>query len=177
MIKKAVQIGDPRVRAKSKAVNLKDVKSKKIQNLIRDLTDSMRHYGLVGMAAPQIGINLNVFVTEIRKTKSRKNSIPDPLRVFINPKFTKLSKKSEDMIEGCGSVDFGNLFGPVKRHVQVTMQAIDEKGDRFILTAENLLAEILQHEYDHLGGVLCIDRFTDTKKIEHIDIRNKKNKK
>jgi peptide deformylase len=172
MIRKAVQIGNPIVRKKSKQVNPKDIKSKKIQNLIKDLVDSMRHYGLVGMAAPQIGINLNVFVSEIRKTKLRTNSkILDGLRVLINPKIISKSKKQEDMYEGCGSVDFGKLHGPVKRHVAVTVQALNEKGEKFTLETKDLLAEIMQHEYDHLQGVLCIDKFTDTRKITHIDER------
>ena len=171
MHKKAIQIGDPRLRSKSKSVKPKDFKSKKVKTLIKDLVDSMRHYELVGMAAPQIGINLNVFVSEIRKTSIRKNIIPEIIRVFINPKIIELSKKKKDMFEGCGSVDYGNLHGPLKRSLKIKVKAFDENGDAFELEADKLLAQVIQHEYDHLNGILCIDKFTDTRKIFHKELK------
>lgn len=173
MIQKTVQIGDPRVRAKSKNVKLADIPSKKIQQLIENLVDSMRHHNLIGMAAPQLGVNLNVFVSEIRDTNVRKNVIPDPVRVFINPKFVSLSRAQADMIEGCGSVDYGNIHGPVRRHVSAVIQSYNELGELVVLKTTGLLAHIMQHEYDHLQGVLCIDKFTDTRKIFHIEMRKK----
>jgi peptide deformylase len=163
MIKNAVQIGSRIVRNKSKSVE--DFKNAK--KLVNDLTDSMRHYGLVGMAAPQIGINLRVFVSEIRKTKTRKLQVLDSLRVFINPKIIDRSKKQTILYEGCGSLAYGEIFGPVKRPAEVTIEAYDLQGKKFILKAKNLLAKVIQHEIDHLDGIICIDRFIDTKKVMH----------
>ena len=173
MIKPTIQIGNPILRAKSKNVNLEDIPSKKIQSVILDLIDSMRNASLVGMAAPQIGINLNVFVSEIRNTKFRKQLITDPVRIFINPKLTYRSQRERDMNEGCGSVDHGNLFGPVKRNTMVTITAHNEHGEKFTLSAKGLLAQIMQHEYDHLQGTLCIDKFSNTRKIFHKENRPK----
>lgn len=163
MIQKAIQIGNAIVRAKSKPVN--DFKAAK--KIVKDLTDSMRHYSLVGMAAPQIGINVRIFISEIRPTQARRGKTLDPLRVFINPKIVERSSAETVLYEGCGSVDYGLLFGPVKRPSEVTVRAYGLDGKPFSITATGLLAKILQHEIDHLDGILCIDRFQDTKKIMH----------
>lgn len=89
--KKTTQIGNPILRAKAEVV--KDIKSKSVKNLITDLTDTMRANNLVGIAAPQIGKSLRIFVTEIRKTKLRKSDVVDKFRVFINPRIVSVSKK------------------------------------------------------------------------------------
>lgn len=152
------------LRKKSKLVA--KPKAKSIHNLIKDLIDSMRATGLVGMAAPQIGINLRVFVTELRKTKIRKSlKDVDQVRVFINPKIVSLSKERTVLYEGCGSLAHAQLFGPVKRPKKIIVEAINEHGERFKLIAEGLLAKVIQHEYDHLEGIVCIDKFLDSKKI------------
>lgn len=173
MIKKAVQIGNAIVRAKSRPVS--DFKAAK--KIVKDLTDSMRHYNLVGMAAPQIGINLRIFVSEIRPKQTRRDKTLDSLRVFINPKIVTRSSAETVLFEGCGSVDYGLLFGPVKRPQEVTVKAFGLDGRSFSVTATGLLAKILQHEIDHLDGILCIDRFQDTKKIMHQEEFVKANKK
>jgi peptide deformylase len=164
MVRDAVQIGNPIVRRKSKAVG--DIKSKPTQRLVRNLIDSMRVHELVGMAAPQIGVNLRVFVTELRPTKIRKSlKDMDAVRVFINPRIIALSKQQTVLIEGCGSLLHGQLFGPVRRPQKVTVEAFNEKGERFTLTADKLLAKVIQHEHDHLEGIICLDKFTDTRKV------------
>jgi peptide deformylase len=167
MIKQAVQVGNPIVRKQSKPV--RDPKAPNVRKLVRDLADSMRHYGLVGMAAPQIGVNLRVYVSEIRKTKNRNPVALDPLRVFINPIITKKSTTQTVLYEGCGSLDFGHIFGPVKRASTVEVAACDEYGKKFTFTARGLLAKVMQHEIDHLDGILCLDRFTDSRKVMHVD--------
>jgi len=161
MIKKAVQIGNPIVRNKS--LEIKDYK--KAAKIAGDLIDSMRACNLVGMAAPQIGLNLRIFVSEIRKTPTRSEKSSDQVRVFINPKIVAKSKKQTILYEGCGSVANSALFGPVRRPQKVTVSAYDINGKKFLLKADGLLAKIIQHEIDHLNGILCIDKFIDTKKI------------
>ena len=83
IIKEVTQMGNPMIRKKSKRLSKSEIKLKETKNIIKDLTDSMRHYNLVGMSAPQIDHNLRVFVTEIRNTKNRKVDEIDNLRVFI----------------------------------------------------------------------------------------------
>lgn len=165
MIKREVtQVGNPVIRRKSGKVA--DVSSGKIKRIIRDLVDSMRFHGLVGMAAPQIGLNLRIFVTEIRKTKTRrKQKKADPLKVYINPSIVFSSKKHVLGYEGCGSVASSQLFGSVRRPEKVTVKAQDEQGKVFTLEAKGLLARVIQHELDHLDGLVFMDRVTDMKKL------------
>lgn len=121
----------------------------------------MRHHGLVGMAATQIGKNQRIFVSEVRKNKLRKGrplKDLDPLRVFINPKIISVSKRTVNGWEGCGSIAEANLFCMVQRPAEVVVEAFNTKGEKFRLKAKNLLARIIQHELDHLNGVVCTDR-------------------
>lgn len=173
MIKKAVQIGNSIIRTKSVPVS----DFKKAKKVVKDLIDSMRHYGLVGMAAPQIGVNLRIFISEIRQTKARSKVQADPLRFFINPRIVSKAKNETVLYEGCGSVDYGLLFGPVKRPSEVTVKAYGLDGKPFTLKTAGLLAKIMQHELDHLNGILCIDKFIDTKKIMHREEYLKMSKK
>jgi peptide deformylase len=112
------------------------------------------------MAAPQIGVCSRIFVTEIRETKLRKahsaNDIDD-LRVFINPKVISVSEKTTKGWEGCGSVACADLFAKVERPKEITVEAFDKKGEKFTLTAKGLLARVIQHEIDHLNGVVFTD--------------------
>ncbi len=125
------------------------------------LIDSMRHHGLVGMAAPQIGKSERIFVTEVRKTAARKrlsSKDEDKLRVFINPTITSFSKRETKGWEGCGSVASGKLFGEVKRPNSVTVKANDRTGKEFEFKASNLVARVIQHEMDHLNGKVFTDK-------------------
>src|SRR5688572_2661589 len=111
IIKEATQIGNKVIRSKAREITKQ--KSKSVQKIIADLIDSMRHHELVGMAAPQIGKDIRVFVTEIRETKLRKGQTKknvDPLRVFINPRIISFSKVKKSDWEGCGSVASAGLF-------------------------------------------------------------------
>lgn len=161
IIKSVTQVGNPLIRSKSKAV--KNITSKEVKKIVKDLTDSMRYHGLVGMAAPQIGAGVRIFVVEVRSTKSRNAKLTEPLRVFINPKITSYAKKLVAGYEGCGSVAASGLFGLVNRQEAVTVKALDENGLPFILRATGLMARIIQHEMDHLDGIIFLDRMEDTK--------------
>jgi len=162
IIKKIIQIGNPILDCKSKAVVA--VNSREAKKVIANLVDSLRHHGLVGMAAPQIGEKLRIFVTEIRKTKYR-DSKTEKLRIFINPKITWLSKKEVVIYEGCGSVAYSKLFAPVKRPEKVVIKALDENGNKFELKADGLLSRVIQHEYDHLNNIEFTEKITDMRKI------------
>lgn len=157
IIRSATQIGDQAIRKKSLKVT--KCGSLKVQKIIKDLTDSMRYHQLVGMAAPQIGSNLRIFVTELRKTVTRKSLKQlDGVRVYINPRLVQVSKKQDIDYEGCGSVAKAKLFAPVRRPSLVTVQAMNEFGQSFRLKASGLLARVIQHETDHLNGVVFLDR-------------------
>ena len=162
-IKKAVQIGEPVIR--KVAIAIKNPLAPSTRKIVKDLTDSMRSMGLVGMAAPQIGSGTRIFVVELRKTKARKDLDTSPLHIFINPKITSYSKKMVVGYEGCGSIAYGELFGPVKRSQSVMIEALGVDGKPFKLSAKGMLARVIQHENDHLNGVVFLDKVTDTRKL------------
>lgn len=175
MIRKTLQMGDPRLKATNQKVA--DITDPKVKQIIEDLVETMRANGLVGIAAPQIGENYKIFVTEPRETPTRPIDQADELRVYINPEITVYSKEEVVIYEGCGSVAKGTLFGPVKRSREITIQAQGEDGTRFELTADGLLSRVIQHEYDHLSGIEFTEKILDYKKMVDLefykrDIRN-----
>ncbi|MEI6494480.1 MAG: peptide deformylase [bacterium] len=164
IIKNIRQIGDPLLRLKAKKVE--KINSKETKRVIKDLTDTLRHADLVGMAAPQIGASVRIFITEIRKTKYRKDVKDlDSLRVFINPEIVEFSKQTVVGYEGCGSVAGGQIFGKVRRSKKVRVRAYNEKGEKFELETGGLLAIVIQHEYDHLNGIEFTDKLTSVKTL------------
>lgn len=163
VIKDIVQLGNPKIRKISKNLILKDINSNKIKVLIKNLIDSMRAENLIGISAPQINESLRIFVTEIRQTKNRNLKEMDTLKIFINPKIIYFSKEKVSGYEGCGSVANSNLFGLVNRSKHIIIQALNEKGEKFELKARGLLARVIQHEYDHLDGILFVDKVINTK--------------
>jgi peptide deformylase len=175
-VKKISEIGSSAIRTHAKELGA--VTPLKLRKMIDDLTDTMREADLVGIASPQIGISSRVFLSEIRKTKTRKDiSELDQLRVFVNPVLVKTSKKQVKGYEGCGSVARGGLFGIVKRPESVAVRAHDEHGEQFELETGGLLARVIQHEIDHLNGICFIDKVTDTKSLlgreEYIKLKKK----
>ncbi len=145
-------IGDPVLQ--KRADEVKEPAHREVRKLIEDLTDTMRDAGLVGLAAPQIGVSLRVFVVEIRPDNPR-GAKAHPLQVFINPTL-ELSKKTVLGYEGCGSIP--NLFGEVERseHLLVTYQ--DLESVRMKGQYNGLVARIIQHETDHLNGIMFTER-------------------
>ena len=162
-VRKTVQIGDPRLKAEN--VVVKNFNDLKVSKVIKDLKDTMIKNDLIGMAAPQLGHNYKIFITQPRKTKARKLSKGDKLRVYINPKIVKSSKKQNIIYEGCGSVLNGSLFGPVKRPKEITIEAYDSKGEKFQIRCDGILARVIQHENDHMVGVEFTEKISNYKKL------------
>lgn len=170
-VKRVAQAGHPALHSKNKIIS--DFKSPKFKKLLKDLIDTMHKTNLIGIAAPQIGENYMVFGTHPRNTKARKLPKTDKLRIYINPKIIFKSKKKNIIYEGCGSVSKGELFGPVSRPVEIQVEALDEKGKRFRLRCDGILARVIQHEYDHLMGTEFISKVDDYGKIMSIEYYKK----
>jgi len=162
-VRKTIQIGDPRLKAEN--VVVKDFSDLKVKKVIEDLKDTMIKNDLIGMAAPQIGYNYKIFITQPRKTKARKLLKGDKLRIYINPKIIKSSKEQNIIYEGCGSVLNGNLFGPVERPKEITIEAYDEKGEKFQIRCDGILARVILHENDHMIGIEFTEKISDYKKL------------
>lgn len=147
-VKKIVKYGTPSLREKSKEVHKI---SKKVQILVEDLYDTLYAANGVGLAAPQIGENLRVFVIDVGMDQKTMNPI-----TFINPKILK-KEGAVNSYEGC--LSFPEAYTNVRRYKYVKVKALDIKGRPFILEADegSLLARAIQHEFDHLDGVLFVD--------------------
>ena len=147
-IRKVVRYGEDSLRQPSKEVHKV---SQKVKNLVADLLDTMYAQNGVGLAAPQIGENYRVFVIDVSTGNEPLNPI-----VFINP---KIIKKSGAVISHEGCLSFPEAFTDVRRYSDVMVKAMDRNGRSFVLEAKDgsLLARAIQHEFDHLDGILFID--------------------
>jgi peptide deformylase len=141
------------LRKKSIEINSTDFKKAEMKKLMTDMEHTMIKLDGAGLAAPQIGMNIRLVVIHDEATKKT---------IFmLNPKITKKSWGQEVDDEGCLSVvdEKGEIiYGPVSRHKKVTCMYFDELGEKKKIQAEKMLARIIQHEVDHLDGILFIDR-------------------
>ncbi len=168
---KILQKDAPVLRKKALRVPLEDIQSSEIQSIIERMKKAVRaEDDGVAIAAPQIGESLRIFVVAGRalavKDKEKDPSVNEldyPDLVFINPEITKLSKKKRKMDEGCLSVRW--LYGKVRRSERASVKAYDETGKKVERGASGLLAQIFQHEVDHLDGILFIDKATDLEEL------------
>lgn len=170
----------PVLRQKAKDVPVAEIKSLNIKKVLQDMKKALHaEDDGVAIAAPQIGVGQRIFIVsgnvmeikdraglqklvaekengKLKKTKSKD-------LIFINPRITKTSKDSALMIEGCLSLRW--LYGNVKRKKKVTIGAYNEKGEKITRGASGLLAQIFQHEIDHLDGILFTDKAKDVENI------------
>ncbi len=161
MVQKIIQSGNQILRNVSKPVTKID---KKILKLVQDLQDTLavqKDPEGVGLAAPQIGVNLRVFAVDFKNLK----------RIVINPEIVTLSegkkvntvkKSKSEILEGCLSLP--HYYGPLKRESLVKLKYLDETGKEILEEFKNFNAQIILHEIDHLNGFLFIDRLLEQKK-------------
>jgi peptide deformylase len=155
--------GDPVLRQKAKKVRVID---ESIQKLIDDMIETMRDAPGVGLAANQVGVPLRVVVIEIPEEDDREKPRRD-LYTLINPQVVKRSGRRE-LEEGCLSIP--GYKAPVPRSVSVTVKGQDRTGKEIRIKAENnLLAEALEHELDHIDGVLYIDHLESIDQLVRMD--------
>jgi peptide deformylase len=160
-----VQAGEPVLRKRARTLTANEIRSREIQGLIADMKETMYAAPGVGLAAPQIGRNLQLAVIEDRKEYTKdwtaeqlaeRERRPVPFHVLINPRLTLLGDEQVEFFEGCLSLN--GLMALVPRARRVRVECLDEKGQPQIIEASGWYARILQHEIDHLGGTLYCDR-------------------
>lgn len=154
---KLVAENHPALHMIAEEITPEDFANGTVAKIIKDLRRAIKDYKVdgftaVAIAAPQIGVAKRMFLIEDQSKEEDRL----PTIIAINPCLTKTSKKSHIVGEGCLSVQ--NRYGVVKRSTNVTMEATDENGKTFTRGAGGLLAQIIQHETDHLDGTLFIDR-------------------
>lgn len=159
---KIYQRGEKVLREKAKEIPVDEIKSKEIQNIIKKMEKSIaENDDAIAVAAPQIGKSLRIFaISEWALNPSEevnKNEFKN--LVFINPKIINTSKTKVDHPEGCLSAP--GFFGTVKRAGKVKVEAFGRDGKKFTRGASGLLAQAIQHELDHLDGILFVDKKHD----------------
>lgn len=169
-MKEIVQKENPVLREKAKTVPLELIESDKIKTVIKNMKEALQSQeDGVAIAAPQIGESLRIFVVSgrvyhiMKKDSDETKDIKYPDEIYINPEITKISRRKHKVEEGCLSVRW--LYGKVKRAEKVTVEAFDENGKKISRGGSGLMAQIFQHEVDHLDGVLFIDKAENIEEI------------
>jgi peptide deformylase len=162
---KIVQVGDPVLRQRARELTRDEILSPYIQDLIARMRDTMREAPGVGLAAPQIGESLQLAVIEdppalhaglTPEQLAERERSAVPFHVLINPRLTPEGNEVVVAYEGC--LSFSSFMMIVPRWRAVRVEALDERGEPYVRTASGWYARILQHEIDHLRGVVCCDR-------------------
>lgn len=153
-----VQEPDPVLRSTAAAVSEDQFNTPELQKIVSDMIESLdRETDGVALAAPQVGISLRIFVVRYDRLHPSPEGSPMPadVGVYINPEFTRASRRREVMDEGCLSVR--GTYGKTYRHERATVRARGVDGSHFERGGGGILAQVFQHETDHLEGVLFID--------------------
>jgi len=164
MIREVLRMGDPRLLQQARPLDQFD--TPELHALLADMRDTMGHLSGAGLAAPQIGIDLQVVIFGVEQNERYPQAEEIPDTVLINPVLTPLSDELEEDWEGCLSVP--GLRGMVPRHTRLRYQGYDEKGNRIDRSVTGFHARVVQHEYDHLLGILYPMRIRDFSKFGFI---------
>ncbi|MEM7350978.1 MAG: peptide deformylase [Acidobacteriota bacterium] len=164
-VRPIVRLGHPALRTPAEPVDVERLADPEIQNLIDDLFETMLDAGGVGLAAPQVGISLQIFVYLVVDPDRAPISEDDELELeaLINPTLAPSAGELVYDWEGCLSIP--DLRGLVPRHPGVRIHALDREGETLDYRAEGYEARIVQHEYDHLNGVIFLDRMRDLRSL------------
>jgi len=157
MIRDVLRMGDPRLWQKSLPVS--QFNTGELDELLRDMRDTMAHLNGAGLAAPQIGVALRVVIFGVTSNPRYPDIEPVPDTVLVNPVLTPLSDEMEEGWEGCLSVP--GMRGWVPRYLELKYAGYDEHGNPFERTVQGFHARVVQHEVDHLDGVLYPMRIRD----------------
>jgi peptide deformylase len=178
-ILKIARLGHPVLRARARPLHPSEIRTPKIQQLLDDMFETMKEYQGVGLAAPQVHESLRMFVAGFPPRRPNDAGAADedadqeddgedvPLMALINPEITPVSREIVEDWEGCLSIP--DLRGRVPRAGQISVRAYDRFGKRIELEASGFTARVIQHETDHLDGVLFLDRMKTFQSLTFLD--------
>lgn len=150
-ILKVARMGHPVLRARARAVDPTELRTAPFQKFIDDLAETMQEYAGIGLAAPQVHESVRVFVAGIEDAEGEIKVVP-----FVNPEITPVGTTVDEDWEGCLSIP--DIRGRVPRHREISVKALDRRGRPFERVFRGFPARVVQHERDHLDGVLFFDR-------------------
>lgn len=165
-IRTVLKMGDPRLLRVAKKVN--KFNTPELEALIQDMQDTMAALHGAGLAAPQIGVDLQVAIFGVEHNPRYPKAETVPFTVLINPVLTPLTKKMEEDWEGCLSVP--GLRGMVPRYSRLRYQGVDQSGNAIDRSVEGFHARVVQHECDHLQGILYPMRIADFRNFGFTDV-------
>jgi peptide deformylase len=167
-VRSILKMGEPLLLQEAALVPVEKISSSEIQNIIQDMLDTMKAANGAGLAAPQIGIPLQIVVFGFESNSRYPNEAPIPQTILINPTITPLENTQEDGWEGCLSVP--GLRGLVPRYTSIRYQGYDEKGEIIDRSVKGFHARVVQHECDHLAGKLYPTRIKDMTKFGFTEV-------
>ncbi len=156
-IKAVLRMGDPRLLEPSRPI--KKFRTRELRELITDMRDTMASLNGAGLAAPQIGVNLQLVIFGVEENPRYPDAEVVPFTILINPLLTPVDEEMEDGWEGCLSVP--GMRGLVPRFKRLRYQGVDENGKTIDRTVGDFHARVVQHECDHLAGILYPMRIRD----------------
>ena len=162
-ILKVARMGHPVLRQRARPVDKSDLRNALVQKLVDDMLETMHEYHGVGLAAPQVHEGLRIFVALLDDEPDAKSEAT----IVINPEITPHEGFTEDGWEGCLSIP--DIRGLVPRHTDITVRSIDRHGKAVELRLKNFPARVVQHETDHLDGVLFPDRMSSMQSLTFLD--------
>jgi peptide deformylase len=164
---KIARLGHPLLREKAKPLSRSELRDDSTQRLIDDMVETMRDYRGVGLAAPQVHEGRRILVVE-EQPGSEDDARPTiPLTVLVNPVLTPIGEGRAEGWEGCLSIP--DLRGKVSRWTALAVEGLDRRGRPVSYEARDFHARVLQHEVDHLDGVVFLDRMTDMATLTFLD--------
>ncbi len=169
-ILKVARLGHPVLRAVAQPIAAADIASPRIQSLIDDMFETMREYSGIGLAAPQVHESVRVFVAGLRRLPIGEDVSEDdemPLMALINPEISMVGRTRSEDWEGCLSIP--DIRGRVPRAREIHVRAFDRTGAPIEFRASGLSARVIQHENDHLDGVLFFDRMRSLETLTFLD--------
>lgn len=165
-ILKVARLGHPVLRRVAKEIPPRQISSPQVQQFITDMTETMKEYDGVGLAAVQVHVSDQVAVLEVADNPRYPQKPKVPLTVLINPKITLLSEELEEDWEGCLSIP--DLRGKVPRYKSIRVKAQDPQGKELDFVASGFHARVIQHEWDHLNGRVFLDRMRDLTSLTYL---------
>ena len=163
-ILKVARMGHPVLRAKARALDKGEIKGVPIQRLVDDMIQTMVEYHGVGLAAPQVHESVRIFVAALDAAEDGEETEPV---VIINPEISVVGSDIVEDWEGCLSIP--DVRGRVPRAREIRVRALDRKGERIELRAHDFPARVIQHETDHLDGVLFFDRMRSFETLSFLE--------